>query len=65
MSGGGVSCRPSPLDKQARILGPTLMYVWRNAGREWEQLRASGAYEHDFFFVSQLFEDNWKPQSTI
>ncbi|RCI15029.1 hypothetical protein L249_6860 [Ophiocordyceps polyrhachis-furcata BCC 54312] len=32
---------------------------------EWQQIRNGGVYEDDFFFVSQLFEENWKPQSTI
>jgi hypothetical protein len=37
----------------------------RHAGQEWVELRDRGEYENDYFFVSQLFEQNWQPQSTI
>ncbi|CAJ0545933.1 Ff.00g094060.m01.CDS01 [Fusarium sp. VM40] len=32
---------------------------------QWEELRKAAAYEHDYFFVSQLFENNWQPRTTI
>lgn len=32
---------------------------------QWEELRKADAYEHDYFFVSQLFENNWQPRTTI
>ncbi|KAM4059049.1 hypothetical protein HRG_008080 [Hirsutella rhossiliensis] len=51
-------------DDELEFVHATREHVKRRR-REWEQLRARGAYEDDFFFVSQLFEDNWKPQSTI
>lgn len=35
------------------------------AEREWDDLRARGDYEDDYFFVSQLFEESWQPRSTI
>lgn len=31
--------------------------------REWEQVREKGAWEHDYFFVSQLFQENWHPRT--
>ncbi|OAQ90852.1 Zn(2)-C6 fungal-type DNA-binding domain-containingprotein [Purpureocillium lilacinum] len=33
--------------------------------REWEDIKDRSEYEEDFFFVSQLFEENWKPRPTI
>ncbi|KAM0440132.1 hypothetical protein ACHAQK_005929 [Fusarium lateritium] len=32
---------------------------------QWEELRRAAAYENDYFFVSQLFENNWQPRTTI
>ncbi|KAM5355866.1 hypothetical protein ACJ41O_002512 [Fusarium nematophilum] len=34
-------------------------------GPEWEGLRNAATYENDYFFVSQLFEANWQPRTTI
>ncbi|KAG5925818.1 hypothetical protein E4U42_003905 [Claviceps africana] len=33
--------------------------------REWERLRERGAWEDDYYFVSQLFQENWHPRSDI
>ncbi|XXG93968.1 hypothetical protein Hte_000218 [Hypoxylon texense] len=33
--------------------------------KHWEKIRQSGDYENDFYYISQLFEENWAPQSTI
>ncbi|KAG5936009.1 hypothetical protein E4U53_000309, partial [Claviceps sorghi] len=33
--------------------------------REWERLRERGAWEEDYFFVSQLFQENWHPRSDV
>ncbi|GAB0141574.1 hypothetical protein EsHS_00002161 [Epichloe bromicola] len=33
--------------------------------REWGQLRERGAWEEDYFFVSQLFQENWHPRSEV
>jgi hypothetical protein len=30
--------------------------------REWEALWLSDAYEHEYYYVSQLFERNWQPR---
>lgn len=45
-----------------RIAG-ALMHIAMHAEREWDQLREQGAWEDDYFFVSQLFEENWHPRS--
>ncbi|CEI64192.1 hypothetical protein FVEN_g9033 [Fusarium venenatum] len=37
----------------------------RRYALQWEKLRESAVYEHDYFFVSQLFETNWQPRTTI
>ncbi|KAH7170959.1 hypothetical protein EDB81DRAFT_876970 [Dactylonectria macrodidyma] len=29
----------------------------------WEELREGTAYEDDYFFISQLFEENWQPRT--
>ncbi|KAI1312430.1 hypothetical protein F5Y03DRAFT_381704 [Xylaria venustula] len=33
--------------------------------KSWAKVRESNDYEHDFFYISQLFEENWMPQPTI
>ncbi|KAI1431146.1 hypothetical protein GGR50DRAFT_106078 [Xylaria sp. CBS 124048] len=32
--------------------------------KSWAKLRESRDYENDFYYISQLFEENWTPQST-
>ncbi|KAG9257811.1 uncharacterized protein F5Z01DRAFT_692675 [Emericellopsis atlantica] len=39
--------------------------VAKQSKHDWEKVRARGDYENDWYFVSQLFEENWQPQSTI
>lgn len=34
-------------------------------GTQWQKLHQDGSYEHDYYFVSQLFMENWEPRSTI
>jgi hypothetical protein len=34
-------------------------------GKSWTKLRESNDYENDFYYISQLFEENWMPQATI
>ncbi|POR31222.1 Uncharacterized protein TPAR_08564 [Tolypocladium paradoxum] len=64
-------CKDKDLRTLAELNDDEIQYVHatRNFAkrhrREWEQVRERGAYEQDFFFVSQLFDENWKPQSTI
>lgn len=48
-----------------RMPGAALMWRLHGAEKEWEDLRDRGDYEDDCFFVSQLFEENWQPRSTI
>ncbi|KAI1760395.1 hypothetical protein GGR53DRAFT_89129 [Hypoxylon sp. FL1150] len=31
----------------------------------WDDIRRSGDYENDFYYISQLYEENWTPLSTI
>ncbi|KAI1101102.1 hypothetical protein F4804DRAFT_23030 [Jackrogersella minutella] len=33
--------------------------------KHWTKIRQTDDYENDFYYVSQLYEDNWTPQSTI
>ncbi|KAI1083307.1 hypothetical protein F5B20DRAFT_455693 [Whalleya microplaca] len=33
--------------------------------KHWEKVRQSNDYENDFYYISQLYEENWMPQSTI
>ncbi|KAF7546368.1 hypothetical protein G7Z17_g8486 [Cylindrodendrum hubeiense] len=33
----------------------------KRSTQEWEELRDGAAYEDDYFFVSQLFEESWQP----
>ncbi|OTA92067.1 hypothetical protein M434DRAFT_75196 [Hypoxylon sp. CO27-5] len=33
--------------------------------KHWAKIRQNNDYENDFYYVSQLFEENWTPQSTI
>ncbi|KNA94500.1 hypothetical protein FOXG_00523 [Fusarium oxysporum f. sp. lycopersici 4287] len=37
----------------------------RRYALQWEEIRNKAVYEHDYFFVSQLFETNWQPRTTI
>lgn len=41
------------------------MLALHHAEKEWEDIRANGGYEDDYFFCSQLFEENWQPLHTI
>ena len=33
------------------------------AEKEWEKLWAREEYEHEYYYVSQLFEHNWQPRT--
>lgn len=35
------------------------------AETEWQRLHQEGCFEDDYFFISQLFMENWEPRSTI
>ncbi|RSL66788.1 hypothetical protein CEP54_003581 [Fusarium duplospermum] len=51
-------------EEKIKFVHTTTSYARRNRP-EWEEIRQAGAYEHDYFFVSQLFEANWQPRTTI
>ncbi|RDA85170.1 hypothetical protein CP532_2363 [Ophiocordyceps camponoti-leonardi (nom. inval.)] len=51
-------------EDELKFVRETKAYHKTNRGR-WQQVRNGGAFEDDFFFVSQLFDEKWKPQSTI
>lgn len=34
-------------------------------GHEWEKLHHANEYEKPYFFVSQLFQRDWKPQEWV
>lgn len=34
-------------------------------GEAWAKLRAVNDYENDFYYISQLYEENWMPQPTV
>ncbi|KAI5920041.1 hypothetical protein F4810DRAFT_453549 [Camillea tinctor] len=36
-----------------------------NHKKHWAKIRESNDYENDFYYISQLFEENWLPQPTI
>ncbi|KAH0493991.1 hypothetical protein TgHK011_000630 [Trichoderma gracile] len=51
-------------EDKIQFVRATRAYVQRHK-RDWEQIRARGEYENDFFFVSQLFDEKWHPRTTI
>ncbi|KAK0392849.1 hypothetical protein NLU13_2343 [Sarocladium strictum] len=48
-------------EDQIRFVRDTRMYIKLHE-REWERIREEGLYEHDFYFVSQLYQEPWKPE---
>ncbi|KAJ6446009.1 pre-mRNA splicing factor clf1 [Purpureocillium lavendulum] len=51
-------------DDEIQFVHTTKKYAKQHR-QEWEQVKEKSEYEEDFFFVSQLFEENWKPRPTI
>ncbi|KAL7946408.1 hypothetical protein V8C42DRAFT_35794 [Trichoderma barbatum] len=51
-------------EDKIKFVRATRAYIQRHK-QEWEGIRARGAYEEDYFFVSQLFEEKWQPRSTV
>jgi len=35
------------------------------AETEWEQLHRGEDFEDDYYFIGQLFEENWLPRYTV
>ncbi|KAG5964429.1 hypothetical protein E4U57_005315 [Claviceps arundinis] len=48
-------------DDRVKFVQETRRIAKANAPR-WERLRESGASENDYYFVSQLFEEDWHPR---
>ncbi|KAG6109170.1 hypothetical protein E4U14_003323 [Claviceps sp. LM454 group G7] len=48
-------------DDRVKFVQETRRIAKANAPR-WERLRESGASENDYYFVSQLFEEDWQPR---
>ncbi|KAK7397609.1 hypothetical protein QQX98_013020 [Neonectria punicea] len=51
-------------EEKIQFVHATRAYAKQNA-RDWEELRNGATYDDDYFFVSQLFEENWQPRSTM
>ncbi|KAK1250806.1 hypothetical protein MKX07_005361 [Trichoderma sp. CBMAI-0711] len=51
-------------EDKIQFVRATRAYVQRHK-RDWEQIRAQGEVENDFFFVSQLFDEKWHPRTTV
>ncbi|KAK7425642.1 hypothetical protein QQZ08_007858 [Neonectria magnoliae] len=51
-------------EEKIQFVHATRAHAKQNA-RDWEELRNGATYDDDYFFVSQLFEENWQPRSTM
>ncbi|KAI0460195.1 hypothetical protein F5B21DRAFT_522309 [Xylaria acuta] len=51
-------------ESKAQFIRQTKAHVERHR-KSWAKLRESNDYENDFFYISQLYEENWMPQPTI
>jgi hypothetical protein len=51
-------------EQETQFIRLTKTHVERHR-RSWTKLRESNDYENDFYFISQLYEENWMPQPTI
>ncbi|KAI0432118.1 hypothetical protein F5Y09DRAFT_164579 [Xylaria sp. FL1042] len=51
-------------ETRALFVKQTKVHVEKHR-KAWAKVRESHDYEDDFFYISQLFEENWMPQSTI
>ncbi|KAL2212739.1 hypothetical protein CC79DRAFT_1365012 [Sarocladium strictum] len=49
-------------DDQIRFIRDTRLYI-KIYGEEWDRVREEGLYEHDFYFVSQLYQEPWSPHT--
>ena len=58
ISAKGKSTIPCPLTNTADIIS-------LNLGELFDRIREEGSYEHDYYFVSQLYDVSWKPVQTI
>ncbi|KAI1428219.1 hypothetical protein F5Y12DRAFT_782666 [Xylaria sp. FL1777] len=51
-------------EQRAQFVRQTKLHVDKHR-KSWAKVRESNDYEDDFFYISQLFEENWTPQPTI
>ncbi|KAI1279149.1 hypothetical protein F5Y07DRAFT_387680 [Xylaria sp. FL0933] len=51
-------------ETKALFVKQTKVHVEKHR-KSWAKVRESNDYEDDFFYISQLFEENWMPQPTI
>ncbi|KAL2009024.1 hypothetical protein VTN00DRAFT_7218 [Thermoascus crustaceus] len=51
-------------DEQLKFLGKTVDCVNRNAAL-FKQVKESGVVEHDYYFISQLYDPEWKPSTSL
>ncbi len=58
-SGASGTCRGV---RQTRPISANHAPSTLSVERQWEELWASGDYENDYYYVSQLFEPNWQPR---
>ncbi|RYC64825.1 hypothetical protein CHU98_g1373 [Xylaria longipes] len=51
-------------EAKTQFIRQTKAHVERHR-KSWAKLRESNDYENDFYYISQLYEENWMPQPTI
>lgn len=51
-------------EEKIKFVRATRAHIQRHK-QDWEDMRARKAYEEDYFFVSQLFEEKWQPRTTV
>ncbi|KAI1390162.1 uncharacterized protein F4822DRAFT_226236 [Hypoxylon trugodes] len=51
-------------DSKIKVIQATKQNVEKYK-RHWAKIRQTDDYENDFYYISQLYEDSWAPQSTI
>ncbi|KAF2965893.1 hypothetical protein GQX73_g7651 [Xylaria multiplex] len=51
-------------EQKANFIRQTKAHIEKHR-KSWQKIRESHDYENDFYYISQLFEENWMPSSTI
>jgi len=51
------------LSMQPKHTGAALTHVFSFADRQWEDIWHEEEYENEYYYVSQLFEQNWQPRT--
>ncbi|KAI1847401.1 hypothetical protein JX266_006626 [Neoarthrinium moseri] len=63
-----VECKDQDLSTLAKLDATKIKFVQRTRAiveeqrKHWQKTRQSNDYEHDLYFISQLYEENWAPQ---